>query len=89
MKRCKTGYSHYRHRLADAVLFVLQVPINFETGQVRLSTWFGWLSDLRGTMRQVIQCVKTMCAVYIAGIGRRILPEGPFLPGALDKSAME
>jgi hypothetical protein len=60
-----------------------------ETGQVRLSTWFGWLSDLRGTMRQVIQCVRTMCAIYTAGIRHRILPEGFFLPGVLDKSAME
>ena len=59
------------------------------TGQVRLSTWFGWLSDLRGTMRQVIQCVRTMCAIYIAGIRHRILLEGFFLPGVLDKSAME
>jgi hypothetical protein len=40
-------------------------------------------------MRPVIRFVRTMFAIYIAGIRHRILPEGFFLPGVLDKSAME
>ena len=84
MKLCMTGTGAVTCSRVQAVAF--QRLIN---GHVRLSTWFGWLSHLRGTMRQVIKCVKTMCAIYIAGIRRRILPEGPFLPGVLDKSAME
>jgi hypothetical protein len=40
-------------------------------------------------LRDSIQCVRTMCAIYIAGIRHRIFPEGLFLPAVRDKSARE
>jgi hypothetical protein len=41
------------------------------------------------SLLQGVAFVRTKCPIYIAGTRHRILPRGPFLPGVLDKSAME